>query len=415
MKRCIAFILLASLVLCQSACAAKVEASSATLLTPVDTLNTPEQQELSEGFYAHQNQLSWQLFSAAVAESPGENVLISPLSVQLALCMTANGAGGNTLQQMQSLLCPGDLSSANADLAGYLAQLPSDEKAKLHIANSVWYRGGSDPIRVYDDFLNICAGYYGAQAYEAPFNHQTIDDINAWVSKHTDGMIQKLLEELPPHTAMVLVNALCFDARWRDEYESWNVEDGIFYALSGQEQEAEYMYSTERTFLELPNATGFTKSYASGGYKFAALLPNEGVDIYDFIVSLSPEALTAVLNQPQTVQVRAWLPKFSCEYSLSMNQLLCDLGMSDAFDSDLADFSRMSDTPLYIGEVIHKTYIEVDERGTKAAAATAVIMPECSAYIPEDFRTVRLDRPFVYMILDESNAPIFIGVVTDLG
>ena len=123
MKRYIAFILLAALVLCQSACGANVEASSATLLTPVASLEKPEPQALSSGFYAHQNKFAWQLFSSAIAEDKGRNVLISPLSVQLALCMTANGADGATLEQMQALLCQGELSSANGELASYLSQL----------------------------------------------------------------------------------------------------------------------------------------------------------------------------------------------------------------------------------------------------------------------------------------------------
>lgn len=415
MKRYIAFILLAALVLCQSACAAKVEASSATLLTPVASLEKPEPQALSDGFYAHQNKFAWNLFSSAIAEDKGKNVLISPLSVQLALCMTANGADGATLEQMQALLCQGALSSANGELASYLSQLPTDEKAKLHIANSIWYRGGQAPIKVYDDFLNICAGYYDAQAYQAPFNRQTVDDINGWVSQHTDGMIPKLVSDLDPSTAMVLLNALCFDAKWQSIYMDSDMVEDDFHALSGQKQKAEYMQSSEYSFLELQGATGFTKNYASGGYKFAALLPNEGVDIYDFIASVSAEELAAVLALPQSIQVQAWLPKFSCEYDLNMNELLCGMGMPIAFDPDLADFSKMSDTPLYISEVRHKTYIQVDENGTKAAAATSVIMDECAAMPPEDFRTVKLDRPFVYMILDANDLPLFIGVVTELG
>lgn len=415
MKRYIAFILLVALVLCQSACGAKVEASSATLLTPVASLEKPEPQALSEGFYAHQNKFAWQLFSAAIEEDKGKNVLISPLSVQLALCMTANGADGATLEQMQALLCQGDLSSANEELASYLSQLPTDKKAKLHIANSIWYRGGQAPINVYDDFLNICAGYYNAQAYQAPFNRQTVDDINGWVSEHTDGMIPKLVDDLDPSTAMVLLNALCFDAKWQSIYMDSDIAEDDFNALSGQKQIAEYMRSNEYSFLELPNATGFTKNYASGGYKFAALLPNEGVDIYDFIASVSAEDLAAALGAPQSIQVRVWLPKFSCEYSLNMNELLCGLGMSDAFDAGKANFSKMSDAGLYISDVIHQTFIQVDENGTKASAATAVVMPECSAYGPQDFRTVKLDRPFVYMILDANDLPLFIGVVTELG
>ncbi len=411
MKRFFAICLLAAFCIGLSACAANVNASTAKELTPKGASIQPGDAALSQDFYAQQNALSWKFFASALEQSQGENVLVSPLSIQVALCMTANGADGSTLKEMEALFC-GEYSieEMNQHLTSYLFSLPSEEKARLHIANSIWYRGGEDPIDIKEEFLNSCAYYYGAQAYQAPFDSQTIKDINGWVSDNTDGMIQKLIDQLGADAAMVLINALCFDAKWQSIYDASDIQPGTFTALDGSEQEAQFMFSQEYSYLYLPDATGFVKNYAGGSYKFAALLPDEGVDIYEFVKNLSPEDVFTELNNSRGYTVMAYLPKFSCEYSLNMNQLLCDLGMPSAFDGNLADFSKMSDTALCISDVIHKTKITVDENGTKAAAATAVIVRECSAMIPDNYKTVRLDRPFVYMILDSNNVPIFIGI-----
>ncbi len=411
MKRMIALILLAALCAGLCACDANADASSASLLTPKEATIQSEEAALTQNFYARQNDLAWKLFASALEKSNGENVLLSPLSIQVALCMTANGADGATLQEMEALFC-GEYSieEMNEYLAAYLSGLSSEEKAKLHIANSIWYRDGETPIEIKEDFLNACAYHYGAQAYQAPFDKQTITEINNWVSDNTDGMINKLVDQLSPEAAMVLINALCFDAKWQSIYDSSDIQDGTFTALDGSKQEAEFMYSQEYSYLHLPGATGFVKKYAAGGYKFAALLPDEGTDIYEFVKNLSPEDVYTELNNSRGFTVMTYLPKFSCEYSLNMNELLCQLGMPSAFDDSRADFSQMSDTPLCISDVIHKTKITVDENGTKAAAATAVIMTECSAMIVDNYKTVRLDRPFVYMILDSNNVPIYIGI-----
>ncbi len=420
MKKTLGIILVLAMVLAMPACARRNQPLNPTdgkiladLLTPDDIAPKLIYASPEESFYDHQTQLGWELFCAALSDSKEENVLISPLSIQLALCMTANGADGVTREEMERLLCGSySLEYMNETLSSYVASLPTSEKVKLHMANSIWYRGGEYPIDVKEDFLENCAGYYGAQAYRTIFDQQAVSDINNWVSQHTDGMIPKLLESLDPDTAMCLINALCFDAAWDKKYEDSTVSKGDFYGRNGVSQ-AEFMYSEENRYLQLSNAVGFLKSYAGGKYSFAALLPQD-MDVYQLVESLSAQELTAALQSPQNILVKAWLPKFSYEYSLDMNEMLIDLGMATAFDEDQADFSRMSDTALYISQVIHKTRIDVDQGGTKAAAATAVIVDECTAMIPEDFRTVRLDRPFVYLILDEYNVPLFIGVVNHL-
>jgi serpin B len=176
------------------------------------------------------------------------------------------------------------------------------------------------------------------------------------------------------------------------------------------------MYSEESRYIFDGKATGFLKNYKGAKYSFAALLPNKGVDLYDYIGSLSPETLKNTLSNPKYVEVAATTPKFSYEYELTMNGVLGELGMTDAFSFDKADFTRLGRSSwgnIYVGDVLHKTFISVDEKGTKAGAVTKVEMKDTCAII--DRKVVTLDRPFLYMIIDNAtNLPIFMGTVTEI-
>ena len=366
-------------------------------------------------FINAQAELAVKLFKASVEKSENESVLISPLSIQLALAMTANGANGQTKEEMEKLL-GGDipLEELNEYLYTYINSLPSENKYKLEVANSIWFRDDKDRLTVEKDFLQTNADYFAAQAYKEPFDQQTVDDINNWVSNHTDGMIEKIIDKILPDEVLHLINAVAFDAEWETPYEKNNVNDGIFHSLSGDERKVKMMYSDEYKYIGEENATGFIRDYKDGKYAFAALLPNEGVDLYDYIASLTGEGLKRTLDNAEAEAVNAAIPKFSYDYSLLMNEILAGLGMPTAFDADNADFHRIAmDDDIYIGSVLHKTFISVDEKGTKAAAITDIAMYDKAAAMPE--REVILDRPFVYMIIDNStNLPIFIGTVTDI-
>ena len=177
------------------------------------------------------------------------------------------------------------------------------------------------------------------------------------------------------------------------------------------------MTSEERLYLCDENSTGFIKNYSGGKYSFAALLPNEGIDIYEYIQGLTGERLQNTFDGAQASAVKATMPKFSYEYESSLNDALKKLGMNSAFDESKADFSKMgksSNGNIFISEVKHKTFICVDERGTKAGAVTSVAMDNGAAD-PMSMHSVKLDRPFVYMIIDnDTNLPLFIGAVTDI-
>ena len=407
-------LLIFSIVLNLTGCSTKVQLDD--LLKGINA-NKVAGKASDDDFSQSQMRLAVDMFKSSVLESKNENVLISPLSVQLALAMTANGADGETKAEMEALLggkIP--LEELNEYLYAYVKNLPSEDKFKLQIANSIWFRDDEGRLQVEQDFLQKNADYYGAQVYKDAFDEQTLKDINNWVKEHTDGMIDKILEEIDPDTVMYLINALVFDAEWEHVYDKSDVYKGKFTNISGTEKQIDMMHSEESIYLQDKKATGFMKSYSGGKYSFAALLPNEGVDIYDYIADLTGESLTKTLSTSKSGMVMATLPKFSYEYELTMNELLKDMGMPTAFSSSNADFLKLGKSTrgnIYIGEVLHKTFISVDELGTKAGAVTKVEMKDECAAMSE--WVVNLNRPFVYMIVDnETNLPVFIGTMMDV-
>lgn len=350
-------------------------------------------------------------------QTQGEgNMLLSPLSVLCALGMTENGAKGETLRQMEALFAM-DLATLNHYLYAYSKSLPQGDKYKLTMANSVWLRD-DERLSVEQEFLQANADWYGAGVYKAPFDNSTRKEINRWVKEHTNGMIDGVLDEIPEETALYLINALAFEAEWQSIYEKGQVWEGVFTAQDGTARTADFLHSDEYRYLSDGSATGFIKNYADRKYAFAALLPNEGVSITDYVNSLTGTKLHETLVNANAEKVIVSMPKFETESALSLVETLQKMGMTDAFNGQTADFTAMgtsAEGPLYIGDVLHKTYIKVDEKGTKAGAVTAVEMNAESAAPIEDPKSVTLDRPFVYMIIDtQANVPIFLGTTLNI-
>lgn len=359
---------------------------------------------------------SIELFKKTVSDK--SNSLISPLSVMLALSMAANGADSETLSQMEKLI-GGEISlnDMNEYLYSYVKELPTDIKAKLNIANSIWFRDSEKRLQVDNSFLKKNADYYHASIYKSDYDVKTLNDINNWVKSNTDGMIDKIIDEINKDAVMYLINTVVFDAEWENVYNVNNIQKSDFINSNGEVQNVEFMYSDEFKYIENSMAIGFIKPY-DNGYSFLALLPNEDTTIEAYIASLTGAVFLDTLNSVQVLKLNAAMPKFSYEYKIKMNEALKTLGIPDAFNADNADFSKMATSSLgniYIGEVLHKTYISVDELGTKAGAVTKVEMGDGSAAF--ETKTVLLNKPFVYAIIDNAtNLPIFIGsVMTALG
>ena len=407
MKRLIAILLVFAMALGMTACS---RVSANDLMKDVPAKAVDVLPDMDAGATAAAD-FGVRLFKTSMEE--GKNTLISPLSVLYALAMTANGADGETLTQMEKVLGM-DVDKLNSYMLAYLDLLPESKDYKMSLANSIWFK--DDPnFAVEQSFLQTNADYYGAGAYKAAFDEGTRNDINNWVKEHTDGMIPEIIDEIPDEAIMYLVNALAFDAKWADEYEEHQIREGRFTMEDGTRQDVDMMHSEEYTYLEDDLATGFIKYYKDRKYAFVAMLPNEGVTVSQYVDSLTGEHLRDLLNNPQDVTVFASIPKFETEYGIEMSEVLQEMGMTDAFDWRVADFSKLGTynvdgMNICINRVLHKTFISVTEQGTRAGAATAVEMVAEGAAEIIEYKEVVLDRPFVYMLIDcETNLPFFIG------
>lgn len=358
---------------------------------------------------------SLDLLRACVKEDAKESVLVSPLSVLNALALAENGAAGETLAQIEQAT---DLSADElTDALQTYAQLVADDESPLSPANSIWLRD-TDELSVHESFLEACGGQLGAQVFTASFDSSTVSDINAWVSDRTHGMIPEIVSEIPPSTMLYLINALAFEGTWADPFDEALIEEDTFTCEDGTEQSASMMHSTESSYLENDQAEGFIKPYESF-YSFVGLLPKEGVSVGELLEGLDGGGLSELLTPVDYTVAQIGLPRFSFAYDNELTDELSALGVTDAFDPERADFSRMGTCesgPLSVGMVLHKTYIDVNEGGTRAAAVTGIGMDESTAPANEpEVREVILDRPFVYLIVDQrTGTPAFIGTVMDM-
>lgn len=348
-------------------------------------------------------------------EENEKNTLISPISVIYALSMTANGAKEETRNQMENVLgLP--IEELNNYLYSYMKLLPQGENYKFNLANSIWFTD-DERFTVNQDFLQLNADYYGADIYRTPFDNSTVKDINNWVKNNTNDMIPKVLGEIPSNAIMYLVNALAFEAEWADIYEENQVRDGEFKLEDGTVQTVEFMRGEEHNYIEDENATGFLKYYKDCKYAFVALLPDESLSISDYISTLDGRHLTSLIENKTNTTVYTTIPKFETEYSLEMSKVLQKMGMVDAFDRDTANFTGLgtsTDGNIYIDFVLHKTYISVAEKGTKAGAVTVVATKDAAGFVEEP-KEVYLNRPFIYMLIDcETNIPFFIGTMMNV-
>ncbi len=405
MKKCIAVILLCTVLTQLFGCTApREEAVEALRLENLTAqLESREPEELSLIDYAHSiptADFSVALLKASYQEGQTESLVLSPYSALLALAMTANGAQGETLSQMEAAFGMGRM-----ELNSFLYLCLQQERQELISANSLWL-GASTKAK--ESFLQTNKDYLKAQVFRTTFDAEAIEEMNAWVKENTKGRIEELVDRLGPDTVIVLLNALSFDAKWETPFESHITHTATFYAADGTEQEVQMMQGTVSAYLEDGLATGFIKEYQNG-YCYVALLPNEGVSMEDYLASLTGAGLAETVEKAEEGNVDILMPKLDSESTLELNDALKAMGIQDAFGSN-ADFSAMGGG--YISRVLQKTALTVNEAGTQAAVASAVIADKG---MPFSMRTVTLDRPYVMAILDrETGTVLFMGVVNEI-
>ena len=378
-----------------------------------------DDQSCDDKFLSGMNAFSVQLFKNSVSSdlADGKNTLISPESAAFALGMTMNGAGGSTLKQMQDVMCGGvdtDTFNRNMNLLISNAHGGSTDESKLKIANSVWVKDKKG-LTLNEQFAQNCKQLYNAEMFKAPFDDSTVAGVNSWVNEKTDKMIPTILDKLAPNDVMCLVNCVAFDSQWEKQYTDKQVKkDSKFTNAKGDEVKCTMLSGTENKYIENDKATGFVKDYKGGKYSFMAILPNEDTSVADYVASMTDSEIADLYKGRTETDVYTKLPQFKFDYGSEMRDILKAMGITDAF-SNSADFSKMfTNDDVCINRVIHKTHIELDAKGTKAAAATAVTMREKAAAESRREKTVYLDRPFVFAIMDTaSGLPVFIGTVCD--
>lgn len=385
-------------------------AETVDLMDGVAAMEWPDAaEEMDEAMINSVEAFSWDLFVRSLEEEG--NVLVSPASVYLALAMTMNGARGDTLEAMENVLKTGsmDLETVNSQARNWTALLREEtEKTVTTVANSIWLRLG---YNVSTDFLQANAEYFDAGAMGLDFSDEkSVDVINGWVEENTNGAIDEIIDEIDPQTMMYLINAIYFKSEWEEKFCGEDTDTGTFYGLDGT-MEVTYMHRTgEMEYLDWNGYRGVVLPYESQGYEFFAILPEEGQDLIAALDEEGPEFLAEILEQGKDENVTLTLPKFEMNYEKKLDQYLKDMGMAVAF-SGQADFSGMNEagiSELFIGEVLHKTFMRADEEGTEAAAVTSVDIRLTA--VPEEGILLSFDRPFLFGIWNsQTKTLLFIG------
>lgn len=342
---------------------------------------------------------------------PGVNTLLSPLSISLALSMTANGAAGDTLAEFEALL-GADVDTVNANAASLLAEYRDLGGSTVSsIADSLWLDGS---LAAREPFLSRCTAFYDAGLYQADLaTEQTRRAVNGWVEENTGGMIPEILTEVPAEdAALLLVNALYLKNTWADEFDPNSTREDSFYAADGTGTVTDFLSNgiRQEQYFRTEDAAGVVLPYDDGRLAFAAVLPDGDLDAW--LESLDGGTFPALIGAAEDTRLLLRLPKFEAEWGGELADALAALGLDTAFDPARADFSGLGTTesgPLFIDSVLHRAKIQVDEEGTEAAASTVVMAP-AGAPAPVDYEELILDRPFCYAIVDlERGVPLFLG------
>ena len=350
---------------------------------------------------------------AQVFQRGDKNVLLSPASVAIALGMTYNGASGQTQQAMQQTLALEGMSLEQVNQANQalLSQIQNaDAEVTLTIANSLWAMAG---LTFQSDFVQHNQTFYAADITQLDFSHpDAADRINAWVNNKTAGKIPQIVDQINPNDILFLINAIYFKGNWTTPFDPSNTIDRPFHLADGSVKSHPFMSQHGRySYLETDQFQAVQLPYGKKRWQMLLFLPKPNSDLTRFVQSLTAENwqtwMQSFMASPGTIQ----LPRFRLEYGLSLIDALKALGMSIAFDPNHADFAAMTDRPAYISEVQHKTFMEVNEAGTEAAAATSVTVTTRAA-LPQPPFQMTVDRPFFYAIQDETTGTIlFTGAI----
>jgi serine protease inhibitor len=385
------------------------------LLTQLPRALSPAELRIVDGA----NAFAFDLLREATRALPADsNAFLSPLSASMALGMALNGANGETLEGMRaglrlSGLTEAEINQGYRDLIALLGRL--DSRTEMRIANSMWGRAG---FPMEPAFTTAGKTFFDAEARTLDFaSPDAVPAINVWASGKTNGRIPRLLDQIDGNEILFLINAIYFKGKWRNAFDPKNTQSGTFHGADGRDRAALLMQQEESLrYDETADYQAVDLLYGNGAFAMTVLLPKPGRAPAEVLAGLSPEAWGALAERFHDAEVNLTLPRFRMEYARRLNGDLEALGMAAAFDADRADFYRIADVRperLYLTRVEQKTFVEVNEEGTEAAAATSVGVGVTSA--PQVFE-MKVDRPFLFAIREQlSGTVLFLGVMNAVG
>lgn len=359
------------------------------------------EEEKAPLFLEDRIEFAFDLFRASLEQKGESGVLISPLSADLVLGMIAGGAAGDTLAEIENALIDGEaIDRLNRYHYTYFAK--NDDLAERGdtqlpaISSAMWFDRSGE---VSGTYLQKMLSYYDASAYKADFDDRLVQEINDWVSEHTDEKISRLYDSLSHDTKAVFVNTVLFDILWDTEPV---LQDGMFTAANGDKCDITLLCSETDRYIEDANVVGIQRDL--GRNRLIVLMPKEGIDVYEYAASLDKEDFLMLLFSAQE-RVTGCIPQFSFQQKLDLSSVLPELGIASAFDCNRAAFEILQEGGLHLNRVLQESVLELTREGTHAAGVTAPM---------DESKTVVIDRPFVYIIIDRDIMPIFMGVLTDI-
>ena len=330
------------------------------------------------------------LFNRMNKEKTGENLIISPLSIFQALSLAANGANGKTLSEMLDLLQSDSLDELNELNYQFISIF--NQYSTIDIANAVLTR--FIPL---ENFTKI------AKKYLAPIEPlESVEQVNNWCSNKTHGKIDHIIDELDPYTLMMILNAVYFKGEWTIKFSKYSTKKLPFYNLGTEEIQIDTMRKIDHyNYYEDKKVQAIELRFLPDFMSAIIILPPEGTDINKYIntLSISNNDYNQIIQGLKYSKVDIQLPKFELEFNQNLNEILKDLGMSDAFNPDDADFTAIrKEDDLYISRVIHKTYLKIFEDGCEAAAVTAIEVGGGGMPIEEIIYDMKVNRPFIFLL-----------------
>lgn len=399
-----------------AACSSTKKADSSMVVTkpaPGMEMDAAFGQPADNDLVAKNNTFAWNLFKQVAQQ---DNKVISPLSVTYLMSMLANGANGETQQEiLKTLGWKGvPLSDINANSRQQLVELfKADPSTDISIANFIACNKGY-PLK--SEFLNNIAGNYKASMQMLDFSSpKALETINGWCKKNTKGMIPQIIDQVEPSALSYIMNAIYFNGAWADKFNKDRTQLENFRGYTRNIQKVQMMHRKANYYYGFNDVcAALNLPYGNGSFRMTILLPNEDKSIQDVLSAMTAQRLQVMTQQMAEYRVDVKLPRFTTETTLPLNDVVAKLGASSMFSAGKADFSKMTNSGFFVSKMLQKAKIEVTEEGTKAAAVTAAVMMRAMAPGDEP-RSVNFhcDRPFLYVI-SESNtgAILFMGQFT---